>query len=140
MRSPSVLAAVLLVTLMVFTARPAQGNGEPAATTHAPGFLPVGDIVTPVTNQGRLAGYVVVKASLEFATPMIAKAAEPWLPKIVDAWVRTMYGLAQRGHFGQGSVDPDMLKKQLLQAAIGTLKGSVPDDVLITQALFTRAN
>jgi hypothetical protein len=140
MRSPSVLAAVLLVTLMVFTARPAQGNGEPAATTHAPGFLPVGDIVTPVTNQGRLAGYVVVRASLEFATPMIAKTAEPWLPKIVDAWVRTLYGLAQRGHFGQGSVDPDMLKKQLLQAAIGTLKGSVPDDVLITQALFTRAN
>ena len=114
-------------------------EGE-TATADAPGFLPVGDIVTPVTSQGRLAGYVVVKASLEFENPAVAKSAEPWLPRIVDAWVRTMYGLSQRGHFGDGSVDPDMLKKQLLQSAITALKSSTPDDVLIKQALFTRAN
>jgi hypothetical protein len=140
MRSRSVLAAVLLVTLMGLPARSALANAEPPAAADAPGYLAVGDIVTPVTSQGRLTGYVVIKASLEFATPVAAKSAEPWLPKIVDAWVRTMYGLAQRGHFGQGSVDPDMLKKQLLQSAIGTLKVSAPHDVLITQALFSRAN
>jgi hypothetical protein len=142
MRARSAITAVLLMTVLgLAAASPAAGSEHAeAAATDGPGLLPVGDIVTPVVSRGRLAGYVVVKASLEFENPLVAKSAEPWLPRIVDAWVRTMYGLSQRGHFGEGSVDPELLKKQLLQSAIGALKSTAPDDVLIVQALYTRAN
>jgi hypothetical protein len=139
------LAVALLAAITGLAAPgPARAAGaapaaEGEAGAHLPGFLPVSDIVTPVVSRGRFTGYVMVKASLAFQNPGIAKSAEPWLPKVVDAWIRTMYGLAQHGHFETGTVDPELLKKQLLQAAAGALKDSPPEDVLITQALFSRA-
>ncbi|MEK0085012.1 hypothetical protein [Benzoatithermus flavus] len=145
MRAHGMLVAAILAMILgpaapasARTSEEAPAEGE--AAQQMPGFLPVSDIVIPVVSRGRFAGYVMVKASLEFPTPDIAKSAQPWLPKIMDAWIRTMYGLAQRGHFENGTVDPELLKKQLLQAAIDTLKEGAPTDVLITQALFTRAS
>lgn len=149
MRAHRVLAAALLTAALgLAQAAPARASEEAAAESaegegagaHLPGFLAVSDIVTPVVSRGRFAGYVMVKASLEFESQIQAKSAEPWLPKVVDAWIRAMYGLAQHGHFENGTVDPELLKKQLLQAAAETLKEAPPADVLITQALFTRAN
>jgi hypothetical protein len=154
MRAHRVLAAALLAAILgqalpapagasEAAEEPAEGGGEGGEGGeggHLPGFLPVNDVVIPVVSRGRFAGYVMVKASLEFPNRSVAKSAEPWLPKVVDAWIRTMYGLAQHGHFENGMVDPEMLKKQLLQAAADMLKEGAPEDVLITQALFTRAN
>ena len=53
----------------------AASEGGEAAEVHGPGLLPVNDIVTPVISRGRLSGYVVVKASLEFETPTVAKSS-----------------------------------------------------------------
>jgi flagellar basal body-associated protein FliL len=136
------LAAGLMVACAAsLPATRAYAAAAPAAAEHAgPAFLAVDDIVVPVGAHGRLAGYVMIKASLEFADATQLKAVEPLMPRIVDAWLRTVHGLSQRGHFDAASVNPDMLKQQLLEATKTALNGTVPDAVLITRAILTRTN
>ena len=136
------LAASILAATAGFAGEAASAAGATGkeAEQAGPAFLPVDDIVVPVGAKGRLAGYVLIKGSLEFADSAQLKAVEPLMPRIVDAWLRTVHGLSQRGHFDAASVNPDMLKQQLLQATKTALNGTTPDAVLITRAILTRTN
>jgi hypothetical protein len=135
------LAACLMVACVSLQGARAYAAAAPAEAEHAgPAFLAVDDIVVPVGAPGRLAGYVMIKASLEFADAAQLKAVEPLMPRIVDAWLRTVHGLSQRGHFDAASVNPDMLKQQLLEATKTALNGTAPDAVLISRAILTRTN
>jgi hypothetical protein len=49
-------------------------------------------------------------------------------------------GLAQRGHFDHATIDPELLKRQLLKAARDALSSTAPTDILLTRALLTRSN
>lgn len=135
-----ILAAAAALALLTGLSAPAAAAGTAPTAEGTPGFLPVSEVIVPIASHGRLSGYVVVKGTIEFATPDVAKSAEPWMPRVVDAWLRTVHGLSQRGHFDDSSVDPEMLKRQLLQATKGALKSDTPSDILISQAIFTKAN
>jgi hypothetical protein len=141
MRSPlaAALFTALALGLALFSGPPA--HAEEASADSTPGFVPIEDIVVPVVVKARLRGYVLVRATLEFETPDQAKSAEAWVPRVQDAWVRTLNGLAARGHFDDASIDVDMLKKHLF-AAVSTAfgKGMSAHEVLIVRALFQKVS
>jgi hypothetical protein len=126
------ILAFAIVTMPVMANEAAPGDAG------QPGFLPVDEIVVPVADRGHLAGYVMLRAAIQFDSEIEAKSIQVWMPKIVDAWLRTMHGLSQRGHFRNAVVDPNLLKLHLLQAIHGILPQDDARDVLITTALFTR--
>jgi hypothetical protein len=117
---------------------PAHAQAAVTGAT-APGFVPIEDIVVPVVVKSRLRGYLLVRGTLEFNTPEQAKSAEAWTPRVQDAWVRTLNGLAARGHFDDASIDVEMLKKHLL-AAVGEAfgNGMSAHDVLVVRAIFQK--
>jgi hypothetical protein len=126
------------ILAFVIMSMPVMANEGAPSDAGRPGFLPVDEIVVPVAEGGHLAGYVMLRAAIQFDTEIEAKSVQGWMPKIVDAWLRTVHGLSQRGHFRNAVVDPNLLKLHLLQAIHGILPQDDARDVLITTALFTR--
>jgi hypothetical protein len=109
------------------------------AAQAAPGFLKVGELVVPVARKGRVYGYVMIDAAVEFADETVAKSAMPWTPRIQDSWVRDLNGMADRGHFDAARIDIDVVKKNLLASAIEVLKSKEPRDVVLTKAIYQQA-
>ncbi|WP_207462096.1 hypothetical protein [Azospirillum sp. SYSU D00513] len=143
MASPSPLSAALFAALFIALAMPLAppAHAEEAPAGASPGFVPIEDIVVPVVVKTRLRGYLLVRGTLEFGTPDQAKSAEAWVPRVQDAWVRTLNGLAARGHFDDAIIDVDMLKKHLFAAVASAFgNGTTAHDVLIVRALFQKVN
>jgi hypothetical protein len=115
---------------------PAMAASAPAGPTE-PNILPVDQIVLPVIEKGRLAGYIMLGAMIELESAGEAERARSRMPRIVDVWLRTMHGLSRRGSFDEAGLDPSLIKFHLLQATRSVLAESHVRDVLITTALFT---
>jgi hypothetical protein len=108
-------------------------HGEGAAV---PSFLAIDQIVVPVASKGRVRGYVMIDAQVEFAKEEQAKAAGAWRPKIVDAWLRDAAGMADRGYSDDTRIDLAMVKQYFLASVTNIVGKSIATEVVLQRAVY----
>jgi hypothetical protein len=134
---PAVLLAVTAPAIVSLVPSHAAASEAPAEAVAVPGYLQVTDIIVPVSRDGRLRGYVVIGGSIEFTSPDVAKSASPWLPKIVDVWIRDLSGMAERGQFDAAKINIDLVKKHLLVSVQDVFHDKeIPKEVMLQKVLY----
>lgn len=113
----------------------ASGGGEPAGPPN-PVFLPLGDFTVNLHGKSEQFGFIVVSVTIEVA-PAAANPLKDIMPRLKEAVMRRLMGMADRGALLPGQVDPVILKAALSDTL--TKLNPSPDsirEVLITRLLY----
>ena len=108
-----------------------RGDGEAPVL---PSFVPVNKVVVTMASQGRVRAMLVVDGAIEMSADDAVRA-KALTPKLVDAWLTTLTGMANRGNFAEGRLDLDLMRRQLAEASDKVL-GIHVGGVNLTQAIL----
>ena len=115
-------------------AKPAKPEKQERKITSSPAWIAVDPIAVAILRQNRIQGVFLVEFGLDVQDETLRAKAEETLPRLRDAWLRTMSDLAATRMRVGRQADLDVLTTRL-QTTTDQMLGGAGAKVLLLQAV-----